>query len=386
MKFIPYGRQDIDQIDEQTVLDTLRSDFLTQGPKVAEFEQALCNYTGARYCVAVASGTAALHLAVAALELPEGSEGITSTNTFTASANSMVYCGVKPVFADIDSRSYNIDPRSILEHITAQTRLVTAVHFAGQTANMAAIASLAQEHGLRVIEDAAHAIGSNYPDGSKVGNCKYSDLTIFSFHPVKTMTTGEGGAVMTNDADLYQRMLLLRSHGISKDPSRMSRNPGPWYYEMQALGWHYRLTDMQAALGLSQLSKIESFKARRREIVANYNAVFGQNPLITTPHEEMAASSCFHLYVLKLNFEQLGKSRVDVMQQLVECGIGSQVHYIPVHTQPWYQDNFSTRQGDCPIAEEYYQSCLSLPLYSSMSDDDQRRVISAVNEIVKCPS
>ncbi|MBX9348841.1 UDP-4-amino-4,6-dideoxy-N-acetyl-beta-L-altrosamine transaminase [Chromobacterium piscinae] len=386
MKFIPYGRQDIDQIDEQTVLDTLRSDFLTQGPKVAEFEQALCNYTGARYCVAVASGTAALHLAVAALELPEGSEGITSTNTFTASANSMVYCGVKPVFADIDSRSYNIDPRSILEHITAQTRLVTAVHFAGQTANMAAIASLAQEHGLRVIEDAAHAIGSNYPDGSKVGNCKYSDLTIFSFHPVKTMTTGEGGAVMTNDADLYQRMLLLRSHGISKDPSRMSRNPGPWYYEMQALGWHYRLTDMQAALGLSQLSKIESFKARRREIVANYNAVFGQNPLITIPHEEMAASSCFHLYVLKLNFEQLGKSRVDVMQQLVECGIGSQVHYIPVHTQPWYQDNFSTRQGDCPIAEEYYQSCLSLPLYSSMSDDDQRRVISAVNEIVKCPS
>lgn len=384
MKFIPYGRQDIDQDDELAVLDVLRSDFLTQGPKVAAFEQALCDYTGARYCVAVASGTAALHLAVAALRLPEGSEGITSTNTFTASANSMVYCGVEPVFADIDPLSYNIAPQSILEKITDRTGLVTAVHFAGQVADMTAIADLAKEHKLRVIEDAAHAIGSNYPDGGKVGNCKYSDLTTFSFHPVKTMTTGEGGAVMTNDEGLYQRMLLLRSHGISKDPSKMSRNPGPWYYEMQELGWHYRLTDIQAALGLSQLAKVEDFKARRREIVATYNTAFKKNPLITIPHEDVAASSCFHLYVVRIDFERLGKTRVEVMQKCAERGIGSQVHYIPVHTQPWYQENFGSKQGDCPNAEAYYQSCLSLPLYSSMSEDDLQHVIFVVNEVVKC--
>lgn len=380
MDFIPYGRQWLDADDEQAVLSTLRSNYLTQGPQIAEFEQALCQYTGARYCVAVASGTAALHLAVAALELPEGSEGITSPNTFTASANSMVYCGIKPVFADIDEDSYNISPSEIEKKISDKTRLVTAVHFAGQPAEMAAIAAIAQRHKLKVIEDAAHAIGSNYPDGSKVGNCRYSDLTIFSFHPVKTLTTGEGGAVMTNDPVLYQKMVLLRSHGITKDPDAMSQTPGPWYYEMQALGWHYRLTDMQAALGISQLRKIEAFKTRRRELVATYNAAFSHSDLICPPREAAGTRSCFHLYVVRIAFAKLGKTRAQFMQQLAECGIGSQVHYIPVHTQPWYQKNYGCKQGDCPKAEHYYESCLSLPLYPAMTDADQTRVIAAVKK------
>lgn len=383
MEFIPYGRQTIEAEDEQAVLEVLRSPFLTQGPKVAEFEQALCSYTGARYCLAVASGTAALHLAVAALELPEGSEGITTPNTFTASANSMIYCGVTPVFADIDADSYNISPAAISKKINSRTRLVTAVHFAGQAADMPAIARIANQNKLKVIEDAAHAIGSCYEDGSRVGNCRYSDLTIFSFHPVKTMTTGEGGAIMTNDEALYRKMLLLRSHGITKDPALLSQNPGPWYYEMQALGWHYRLTDIQAALGISQLARIEKFKAKRRAIVATYNEAFNNHNHITTPKEKTGANACHHLYVIQIDFEQLGKSRSEVIAQLATYGIGSQVHYIPVHTQPWYQASYGYREGDHPVAERYYQHCLSLPLYSAMSEEDVQRVICAVREVIK---
>lgn len=383
MEFIPYGRQTIEAEDEQAVLEVLRSPFLTQGPKVAEFEQALCSYTGARYCLAVASGTAALHLAVAALELPEGSEGITSPNTFTASANSMVYCGITPIFADIDADTYNISPAAIVQKINSRTRLLTAVHFAGQAADMPAIASIASQNKLKVIEDAAHAIGSCYEDGSKVGNCRYSDLTIFSFHPVKTMTTGEGGAVMTNDEALYRKMLLLRSHGITKEPAVLSQNPGPWYYEMQTLGWHYRLTDIQASLGISQLSRIDKFKAKRRSIVATYNKAFNNHAYITTPKEKTGSNACFHLYVIQIDFEKLGKSRSEVIEQLAAYGIGTQVHYIPVHTQPWYQENYGYREGDCPVAERYYQHCLSLPLYSAMSDEDVQRVIHAVREIMK---
>ncbi|BBF86966.1 bacillosamine/legionaminic acid biosynthesis aminotransferase PglE [Aquitalea magnusonii] len=383
MEFIPYGRQTIEAEDEQAVLEVLRSPFLTQGPKVAEFEQALCSYTGARYCLAVASGTAALHLAVAALDLPEGSEGITTPNTFTASANSMVYCGITPVFADIDADSYNISPAAISKKINSRTRLITAVHFAGQAADMPAIARIANQNKLKVIEDAAHAIGSCYEDGSRVGNCRYSDLTIFSFHPVKTMTTGEGGAIMTNDEALYRKMLLLRSHGITKEPALLSQNPGPWYYEMQALGWHYRLTDIQATLGISQLARIEKFKAKRRAIVAKYNEAFNNHPYITIPKEKTGTSACFHLYVIQIDFEQLGKSRSEVIAQLATYGIGSQVHYIPVHTQPWYQASYGYREGDYPVAERYYHHCLSIPLYSAMSEEDVQRVIFAIQEIIK---
>lgn len=381
MEFIPYGRQWLDQDDEQAVLDTLRSDFLTQGPKIAAFEQALCNYTGARYCVAVASGTAALHLAVAALELPPGSEGITTPNTFTASANSMVYCGIKPVFADIDPVSYNISPAEIEAKLTPAIRLLTPVHFAGQPAEMERISAIARRHDLKVIEDAAHAIGSCYRDGSKVGNCRYSDATIFSFHPVKTLTTGEGGAVMTNDEALYRRMLLLRTHGITKDAAQLTQNPGPWYYEMHALGWHYRMTDLQAALGLSQIKKLDAFKTRRRKIVAQYNQAFHDLPWLTPPVEADGLESCFHLYVVKIDFASLGKTRAEVMQQLAAKGIGSQVHYIPAHTQPWYKQHYGYGEGNCPIAEAYYEMALSLPLFASLSEQDQARVITAVRQL-----
>lgn len=379
---IPYGRQWLDAEDERAVLDALRSDYLTQGPKIAEFERALCEYTGAKYCVVVASGTAALHLAVAAMELPAGSEGITSCNTFTASANSMVYCGVRPVFADIDPVSYNLDPASVAKRITSATRLLTPVHFAGQPAEMEALAQLARERGLRVIEDAAHAIGSRYRNGRQVGCCQYSDATVFSFHPVKTLTTGEGGAVMTNDAELYRKMVLLRTHGITKDPELLTQHPGPWYYEMHALGFHYRMTDMQAALGISQLKKLEAFAARRRQIVALYNEYLADFPWLTRPVEADGVSSCFHLYVVQIDFEGLEKSRADVMRELAENGVGSQVHYIPVHTQPWYQTTYGYDHGDCPVAEAYYQRCLSLPLYPAMSDEDVTKVVDVVRRLV----
>ncbi|TJZ77298.1 UDP-4-amino-4,6-dideoxy-N-acetyl-beta-L-altrosamine transaminase [Chitiniphilus eburneus] len=378
---IPYGRQWLDEEDERAVLDTLRSDYLTQGPKIAEFERALCDYTGARYCVVAASGTAALHLAVAALELPPGSEGITSANTFTASANSMAYCGVKPVFADIDPVSYNIDPASIAMRITPATRLLTPVHFAGQPAEMEAISTLARERGLKVIEDAAHAIGSRYRDGGLVGNCRYADATVFSFHPVKTLTTGEGGAVMTNDEALYRRMVLLRTHGITKEPALLTQNPGPWYYEMHALGWHYRMTDMQAALGVSQLKKLDRFAARRREIVARYNALLADLPWLRTPVEADGVASCFHLYVPRIDFAALGKTRVQVMRELLDLGVGTQVHYIPVHTQPWYRETYGYGPGDCPVAEAYYEQCLSLPLYAALTDEEVATVVAAVRSL-----
>ena len=382
MNFIPYGRQWIDEDDEQAVLETLRADFLTQGPMVTAFEQALCEYTGASYCVAVASGTAALHLAVAALELPAGSEGITTPNTFTATANSMAYCGLRPVFSDIDPISYNLDAEQLATKISPNTRLITPVHFAGQPADMQRIHRLASQHGLKVIEDAAHAIGSTYADGSRVGNCRYSDATIFSFHPVKTLTTGEGGAIMTNDPTLYHRMLLLRSHGITKAPEALSQHPGPWYYEMVTLGWHYRMTDIQAALGISQLKKIERFKARRREIVSNYNQAFRDLPNIMTPQEASGVSSCFHLYVVKIDFSGLGKTRAEVMNHLLAQGIGTQVHYIPVHTQPWYQQHYGYKTGDFPIAEHYYEQCLSIPLFAKMTDAEQQHVIHVIRELV----
>lgn len=378
MEFIPYGRQWLDAEDEQVVLATLRSDYLTQGPQVSAFEQALCQQTGARYCVAVASGTAALHLAVAAMELPSGSEGITTPNTFVATANSMLYCGLTPVFADIEPDTYNLAPDGVTTRIGDKTRLLIPVHFAGQPADMPALAALAQQHQLKVIEDAAHAIGSCYVDGSPVGNCRYSDATIFSFHPVKTLTTGEGGAIMTNDPDLYARMSLLRSHGITRDPALLSAHPGPWYYEMQALGWHYRMTDMQAALGLSQLKKLGRFKSLRRQRVNRYNQAFADLPWLTCPHEAAGLDSCFHLYVVQLDFHAIGLSRAEVMSRLKAAGIGSQVHYIPVPEQPWYREHLGTCGANYPHMQAYYQRCLSLPLFAAMTDEQQQRVIQAV--------
>lgn len=379
---IGYGHQYIDDSDTEAVVNVLKSDYLTQGPSVTKFEQKICEITGAKYCVSVSNATAGLHIAVAALELGEGSEGITTPNTFLASSNCMVYNNVKPVFADINPVSYNIDPLEIEKRITDKTKLLIPVHFAGLPCEMEKIAAIAKKNDLHVIEDAAHAIGSQYTDGSYVGNCNYSDMTVFSFHPVKTITTGEGGAVTTNDEKLYQKLCMLRSHGTTKDGKLLTKNPGPWYYEMQSLGFNYRMTDMQAALGCSQLSKLGFFKKRRREIVAAYSNAFAGMKYLNTPTEPKEVSSCFHLYAVQIDFSALGKSRPQVMQELRDKGIGTQVHYIPVSTQPFYKETYGYKEGDYPIAEKYYEQELSLPLYPGLNDDDVNSVIKAVKEVV----
>lgn len=379
---IGYGHQYIDDSDIEAVVNVLKSDYLTQGPSVTKFEQKICEITGAKYCVSVSNATAGLHIAVAALELGEGSEGITTPNTFLASSNCMVYNNVKPVFADINPVSYNIDPLEIEKRITDKTKLLIPVHFAGLPCEMEKIAAIAKKNDLHVIEDAAHAIGSQYTDSSYVGNCNYSDMTVFSFHPVKTITTGEGGAVTTNDEKFYQKLCMLRSHGTTKDGNLLTKNPGAWYYEMQSLGFNYRMTDMQAALGCSQLAKLDFFKKRRREIVAAYSNAFAGMKYLNTPTEPKEVSSCFHLYAVQIDFSALGKSRPQVMQELRDKGIGTQVHYIPVPAQPFYKETYGYKDGDYPIAERYYEQELSLPLYPGLNDDDVNRVIEAVKEVV----
>lgn len=378
-----YGHQYIDDSDIQAVVDVLKSDYLTQGPSVERFEQEICRITGAKYCVAVSNATAGLHIAVAALGLETGTEGITTPNTFLSSANCMIYNGIKPVFADINPKTYDIDPSAIEKHITETTKLLIPVHFAGLPCDMESINKIAKKNRLYIIEDAAHAIGSQYADGSYVGNCRYSDMTVFSFHPVKTITTGEGGVVTTNDEGLYKKLLMLRSHGTTKNPELLTANPGPWYYEMQMLGFNYRMTDMQGALGYSQLQKLPFFKKRRREIVAQYNQAFGGMDYLKTPYEPENVSSCFHLYAVQIDFVALGKGRRQVMQELMEKGVGTQVHYIPVHCQPYYKGMFGYKAGDYPKAEEYYAKALSLPLFPGMSNDDVKLVIDAVKEVVK---
>lgn len=384
-KMINYGKQSIDEDDISAVVEVLMSDFLTQGPRVLEFEKALAAYVGAEYAVVVSNGTAALHLAVNALDIPEGYEGLTVPNTFAASANCFLYNRLTPRFADIDRRTYCMDPAELEKRITPRTRVLIPVHFAGQPAEMEIIAGIAENKNIHVIEDASHAIGSRYEKGKKVGSCCYSDMTIFSFHPVKTIATGEGGAVTTNNKELYEKLLLLRNHGITKDaskfvnPSTGPGSPGPWYYEMRELGFNYRLTDIQAALGLSQLKKIDRFIKRRREIVKRYNQVFKYLPFLTVPYERAEIFSAFHLYVLQIDFKGINKTRTRVMQELHEKGIGTQVHYIPVHLLPYYREHFGFKEGDFPVSEEYYQHCLSIPLYPKMITDDIDRVIEAVS-------
>ena len=363
MRTYSYGRQSISEEDVIRVNETLRGDFITAGPGVRAFEQAICDYTGAKYCVAVANGTAALHIAALAAGLGPGDEAITTPITFLSSANCVAFTGARPVFADIDPRTANIDPDEIARHVTPRTKAIIPVHFAGQSCDMARIAEIAHARGLRVIEDGAHAIGSDYLD-TKVGGCRFSDMTIFSFHPVKTITTGEGGAVTTNDPELHARLCAFRSHGTHKDGEMADT----WEYEMRELGYNYRITDFQCALGLSQLRRIEAFKRRRREIVAFYNEHLG------LPHlEEMPFSNaCFHLYPI------LVENRRAFYFRAREAGLSLQVHYIPVHTQPFYRERFGTRVGDCPKAEAYYERCISLPLYPSLTDEDLAEIVRRV--------
>lgn len=379
--FIPYGRQCIEDDDIAAVSRVLRSDFLTTGPEVTSFESDIAAYVGAKYCVAVSSATAGLHIAVSALNLQEGSEGITSPNTFVASGNCMVYNGLSPRFADIDPETFNIDPSAVEEVLTEKTKLLIPVHFAGRACPMERITAIAKSHGLRVIEDAAHAIGSRYADGVRVGSCSHSDMTVFSFHPVKTLTTGEGGAITTNDAELYRRLVMLRSHGITKDAAFMSTYQGPWFYEMQQLGFNYRMTDIQAALGRSQLGKLDRFMLRRQELVRRYHAELSDVSWITTPDDSQDSETCFHLYVIRAEWDAIGLNRATVMERLREVGVGTQVLYIPVHTHPYYRQSFGYAWGDFPASEHYYEHSLALPLYPAMTDEDQLRVIHALKEL-----
>ncbi|GHT92355.1 UDP-4-amino-4,6-dideoxy-N-acetyl-beta-L-altrosamine transaminase [Spirochaetia bacterium] len=381
-KFIPYGQQWIDESDIIAVESVMKSDYLTQGPVIELFENSIKQITGAKYCVALSNATQGLYVAVAALEISDGSEGITTPITFVSSANCLITNNLTPIFADIDSKTYNISPKEIERKITTKTRVIIPVDFAGQAVDIDAIRQIADKYHLYVIEDAAHAIGSNYADGKPVGCCHKVDMTVFSFHAVKTITSGEGGAVTTNDELLYKRLLKLRTIGITKENSELGKNPGPWYYEMQVLAGNNRMTDMQAALGRSQLSKLTFFKQRRREIVKKYNMAFANNLNIMIPYEDNNVDSCFHLYVLQIDFEKIGKSRKQVMEELKEKGIGTQVHYIPVNSQPYYRKKYGEyKPMDYPVSDAYYSKCLSIPLFPKMSEEDVEYVIKEISHI-----
>ena len=373
---IPYGWHSIDDQDILSVVEVLRSKHITQGPKIREFEEALCAYTGAKYAVCVSSGTAALHLACLAAGIAKGDEVITSAVTFVASANCVLYCSGKPVLADILPGTANIDPDQIRRKITSRTKALIPVHFAGAPCDLKEIRAIARKHGLRVIEDAAHALGAEY-QGSRIGSCAYSDMTVLSFHPVKSITTGEGGAVLTNDVGLFERLCLLRNHGITKDRDKFTggaghpRDDSPWYYQMQELGFNYRITDIQAALGLSQLEKIDAFISRRRQIAGAYHRALSGLTALRLPAEQAGASSSWHLYVVQLTgTDGVAAERKKLFEYLHAHAIGAQVHYIPVYLHPYYQRRIGATCSDFPVANDYYSRCLTIPLYPRMSSGD----------------
>lgn len=377
---IPYGRQTIDEDDIKAVAEALKSDYLTTGPQVKAFEEAFASCVGSRYAVAVSSGTAALHLACLAAGIGPGDEAVVTPMSFAASANCVLYAGARPVFADIEATG-NIDPASVERKITKATKAVIPVHYAGLSCRMKEIYDTAQRHGLVVIEDACHALGGEYR-GNRIGSCIYSHMTVFSFHPVKHLTTGEGGMITTNSGELYQKLVDLRSHGIVREPSRFeNESPGGWYYEMQDLGFNYRMSDVQAALGLSQLKKLEKFVARRRAIAERYTRAFRDLPL-ELPGDTPEARHAYHLYAVKLKSEAK-VDRKTVYEKLKEHGILTQVHYIPIHTMPYYRRNLGTGWSDCPAAEDHYRRVLSLPIYPGLTDEEVERVIQAVRDIVR---
>ncbi len=381
-RFLPYGRQDIDEADIAAVVEVLKSDWLTQGPTGERFEKAFAEFCGARFAVAVSSGTAALHLAALAAGFGPGDEVVTSPITFVATANAVVYTGARPVFADIDPDTANLDPGAAAARITPRTRALMPVHFAGQPADMAAFSRLAEKNRLTIIEDAAHALGATYEvDGRtfKVGSCAHSRMTIFSCHPVKHIATGEGGVITTNDKDLAERLKRLRTHGITRNPELLTRSEGPWYYEMQELGFNYRLTDIQAALGLSQLKKADRFIARRRALAARYNEAFGDIPAIMPLVQKNGTDSSWHLYVIRIR----GLERRAFFTALRAAGLGVNVHYIPVHLQPWYRKNLGSGPGALPVAETYYREAVSLPLFPALSDAESERVVETVRETAR---
>lgn len=379
-KPIYYGRQCIEQDDIDAVTESLRSDLITSGPKVTAAEKKLCELTGAKYAVVVANGTAALHLAALAAGFGEGDEVIVSSITFAASANCVLYCGAKPVFADIDPETYNIDPESVKKLITPRTKGIVAVDFTGQAVKHDAIRQICQENDLLLIEDAAHAIGTKYK-GQPVGSI--ADMTCFSFHPVKTVTGGEGGAITTNDEQLYRRLMLLRTHGITRNPDEMVHpTDALWYNEQVELGFNYRMTDFQAALLLSQLNKLSKFSARRKEIVKKYDQVFSEMPEIIVQKEIPESDTTRHLYVIRLNPERLSCDRRQFFDALYAENTCPQVHYLPVYWHSYYE-KLGYEKGLCPNAEAYYQWSMSIPLYYSLTDEEVEDTVRAVKKVVE---
>ena len=384
---IPYGKQDINQQDIDAVVKVLKSDFLTQGPKVPEFEQALVIQTGAQYALAVNSATSALHIACLALGVGEGDWLWTSPITFVASANCGLYCGAQVDFVDIDPDTYNMCPKRLEEKLIQAKadgklpKVVVPVHLCGQPCDMQAIGRLAKEYGFNVIEDASHAIGGKY-HGKPIGNCEYSDITVFSFHPVKIVTTAEGGAVVTNSQALADQMALLRSHGITRDPQKMvGESHGGWYYQQIDLGFNYRMTELQAALGVTQMSRLQQFITARHRLAERYYQGLKDLP-ITLPYQLENTYSGLHLFVIRLQLDKIALTHKQVFDALRENGIGVNVHYIPVHTQPYYE-KMGFEKGDFPHAERYYQEAISLPMFHTMTNDQQDEVIRVLSNILK---
>lgn len=374
-----YGHQYLDEKDVQAVVEVLHSDYLTCGPRITELEQKLCELTGAKYAVVCSNDTAALHIACMAAGVSAGDEVITTPITFLASANCALYCGAKPVFADIDEETYNIDPKEIEKAMTPKTKAVVAVDYTGQVVDLDAIMETCHKQNVVVIEDAAHSIGTLYK-GRPIGSI--ADMTTFSFHPVKTVTAGEGGAVLTDNEEYYKKLLLYRSHGMTRDQAQMTKeSEGGWYYQMIDLGYNYRMTDMQAALLISQLEKLPMFSKRRKEIVARYNEAFSRIPELTLQQELEGSDTTRHLYILRIKPEKLRIDRRGFFDALAAENIMCNVHYIPIYLQPYYQE-MGYPKGLCPRAEKLYSEMMSLPLYYAMTDQDVEDVITAVQKIV----
>lgn len=383
---IYYGKQSIDEADIQAVEEVLRSDFLTQGPAIERFEHSVADYCGVKYAVAVTNATSALHIACLAAGLGPGNILWTSPITFVASANCGHYCGADVDFVDIDEKTYNMSVDALAEKLRRAKKknklpkIVVPVHLAGQSCDMERIRELSEKYGFTVIEDASHAVGADYLD-TKVGSCAFSDMAVFSFHPVKIITTGEGGMVLTNDKDLYERLILLRSHGITRDPAKMTHEAdGPWYYQQIALGFNYRMTDIQAALGASQIIRLDEFVARRRALAARYDELLKDLPLVT-PYVLKGANPSWHIYIVRVDFSHLKKTKKQIFEEMKAQGFILNLHYIPVHTQPYYQ-SLGYRPENFPNAMIYYAEALTLPLYYDLTDEQQTEVTAALKKVL----
>jgi UDP-4-amino-4,6-dideoxy-N-acetyl-beta-L-altrosamine transaminase len=386
-KTIPYSRQWISTSDVSAVSKTLRSDWLTQGPKIKEFEDCVAEYCGARYAVAVSSGTAALHIAALAAGFSPEDEVITTPITFVATANSIVYTGAKPVLADIHKKTYNINPLDVENRITPATKGIIPVDFTGQPADVVSLERIARKHNLIIIEDAAQALGASYYYRAghwfKTGSCRHTDMAILSFHPVKHITTGEGGMVLTNNEEFYNKLLMLRNHGITRNPEEFSRQEkGMWYFEMQTIGFNYRITDFQCALGLNQMKRIDEFANHRREIAQLYNYDFESVEEIIIPFEKDNVYPSYHLYVIQLVSQKLIKQKARFFKELRKRGLGVNVHHVPVHFHPFYQKRYGYKEGDFPEAEQFYQRAVSLPIFPKMTDADIRFVVRTLKKTI----